>query len=265
MHVALAKAHAADDRVAGAPARRPARRALSRPPGDGARARRKSRTRRARSSTDATSSTSPSGRSCGRSTSRRKSEIAAAAKRVSLVTAISPRAILDVVFVVAQIVRLVRRIAEIYGGRPGLLRPHQARALDRRPYRHHWRHGGRRQPDAAAASATGSPRASQPAWAKACSMACSRRASACPRSPSAGPRHSRSTKPPASPKSRLSCSTRGSDIILPLRGIRGEACRGPGSARAMGLSLREHPMIAEISSHREELRGIVPPVPRAPP
>ena len=48
-------------------------------------------------------------------------EIAAAAKRVSLVTAISPRAILDVVFVVAQIVRLVRRIAEIYGGRPGLL------------------------------------------------------------------------------------------------------------------------------------------------
>src|SRR5580704_17835845 len=48
-------------------------------------------------------------------------EIAAAAKRVSLVTAISPRAILDVVFVVAQIVLLVRRIAEIYGGRPGLL------------------------------------------------------------------------------------------------------------------------------------------------
>ena len=48
-------------------------------------------------------------------------EIAAAAKRVSLVTAISPRAILDVIFVVAQIIRLVRRIAEIYGGRPGLL------------------------------------------------------------------------------------------------------------------------------------------------
>ena len=48
-------------------------------------------------------------------------EIADAAKRVSLVTAISPRAILDVVFVIAQIVRLVRRIAEIYGGRPGLL------------------------------------------------------------------------------------------------------------------------------------------------
>jgi putative membrane protein len=52
---------------------------------------------------------------------RAQSEIAAAAKRVSLVTAISPRAVLDVVFVAAQIVRLVRRIAEIYGGRPGLL------------------------------------------------------------------------------------------------------------------------------------------------
>ena len=50
-----------------------------------------------------------------------QAEIAAAAKRVSLVTAISPRAILDVIFVVAQIIRLVRRIAEIYGGRPGLL------------------------------------------------------------------------------------------------------------------------------------------------
>jgi putative membrane protein len=49
-----------------------------------------------------------------------QSEIAAAAKRVSMVTAISPRAILDVVFVLAQIIRLIRRIAEIYGGRPGL-------------------------------------------------------------------------------------------------------------------------------------------------
>ena len=49
-----------------------------------------------------------------------QAEIAVAAKRVSLVTAVSPRAVLDVVFVVAQIVRLVRRIAEIYGGRPGL-------------------------------------------------------------------------------------------------------------------------------------------------
>jgi putative membrane protein len=48
-------------------------------------------------------------------------EIANAAKRVSVVTAISPRAILDVLFVAAQAIRLVRRTAEIYGGRPGLL------------------------------------------------------------------------------------------------------------------------------------------------
>eukprot|EP01037_Dinobryon_pediforme_P012702 gene12702-12797_t len=46
-------------------------------------------------------------------------EIAAAAKRVSVFTALAPRAILDVIFVAAQIIRLIRRIAEIYGGKPG--------------------------------------------------------------------------------------------------------------------------------------------------
>ncbi len=46
-------------------------------------------------------------------------EIAGAAKRVSMVTAISPRALIDVAFVAAQALRLVRRISEIYGGRPG--------------------------------------------------------------------------------------------------------------------------------------------------
>ncbi|MHB8883720.1 MAG: YcjF family protein [Methylovirgula sp.] len=45
--------------------------------------------------------------------------IADAAKRVSLVTAIAPRAFVDVVFVAGQALYLVRRIAEIYGGRPG--------------------------------------------------------------------------------------------------------------------------------------------------
>lgn len=50
---------------------------------------------------------------------RVRREIAQAAKRVSVVTAISPRAILDVVFVVGQAVYLMRRIAQIYGGRPG--------------------------------------------------------------------------------------------------------------------------------------------------
>ena len=48
-------------------------------------------------------------------------QIALAAKRVSAVTTLSPRALLDVLFVGGQAVRLVRRIAEIYGGRPGLL------------------------------------------------------------------------------------------------------------------------------------------------
>lgn len=48
-------------------------------------------------------------------------EIAAAAKRVSVVTAVSPRAVLDVIFVAGQAIVLMRRIAEIYGGRPGLL------------------------------------------------------------------------------------------------------------------------------------------------
>lgn len=48
-------------------------------------------------------------------------QIAQASKRVSAVTTLSPRALLDVLFVAAQAVRLVRRIAEIYGGRPGLL------------------------------------------------------------------------------------------------------------------------------------------------
>ena len=50
-----------------------------------------------------------------------QAEIARAVKAVSLVTTLSPRAIVDVVFVLAQAARLCRRIAEIYGGRPGLL------------------------------------------------------------------------------------------------------------------------------------------------
>ena len=50
-----------------------------------------------------------------------QNEIAQAAKRVSVVTAISPRAIVDVLFVGAQAFRLVRRISEIYGGRPGMI------------------------------------------------------------------------------------------------------------------------------------------------
>jgi putative membrane protein len=52
---------------------------------------------------------------------RAKAVIASAAKRVSVVTAISPRALVDVLFVAAQSVMLTRRIAEIYGTRPGNL------------------------------------------------------------------------------------------------------------------------------------------------
>ncbi|MCP8937302.1 TIGR01620 family protein [Alsobacter sp. SYSU M60028] len=47
--------------------------------------------------------------------------VAGAARRVSLVTAISPRAAIDLIFVAAQALRLVRRVSEIYGGRPGML------------------------------------------------------------------------------------------------------------------------------------------------
>jgi putative membrane protein len=47
--------------------------------------------------------------------------VAAAAKRVSVVTAISPRALVDMLFVLANAVLLVRRLADLYGGRPGLL------------------------------------------------------------------------------------------------------------------------------------------------
>ena len=50
-----------------------------------------------------------------------RQEIASAAKRVSLVAAISPRAMIDMIFVAAQALRLIRRISQIYGGRPGLL------------------------------------------------------------------------------------------------------------------------------------------------
>lgn len=44
-----------------------------------------------------------------------------AAKRVALVTAISPRALVDLVFVGSQVLRLIRQIATLYGGRPGTI------------------------------------------------------------------------------------------------------------------------------------------------
>ncbi len=43
------------------------------------------------------------------------------AKRVSLVTAISPRAIVDLAYVAMENMRLIRQLSELYGGRPGTL------------------------------------------------------------------------------------------------------------------------------------------------
>jgi putative membrane protein len=44
-----------------------------------------------------------------------------ASKRVSVVTAVSPRAIVDLAYVLFEVTRLVRSMAELYGGRPGSL------------------------------------------------------------------------------------------------------------------------------------------------
>ncbi|MGX1785453.1 YcjF family protein [Bosea sp. NPDC055332] len=50
-----------------------------------------------------------------------QAQVAQAARRVSLVTAVSPRALVDVVFVLVACARLLRSIATIYAGRPGTL------------------------------------------------------------------------------------------------------------------------------------------------
>ncbi|MET0444546.1 MAG: TIGR01620 family protein, partial [Pseudorhodoplanes sp.] len=47
--------------------------------------------------------------------------VSVAAQRVSVVTAISPRALIDVLFVATAAIRLVRQLARLYGGRPGAL------------------------------------------------------------------------------------------------------------------------------------------------
>ncbi|SON56241.1 hypothetical protein HDIA_2700 [Hartmannibacter diazotrophicus] len=41
------------------------------------------------------------------------------AKRVSVVTAVSPRAIVDLLFVLVAVMGLIRQLADLYGGRPG--------------------------------------------------------------------------------------------------------------------------------------------------
>ena len=47
--------------------------------------------------------------------------VSSAAQRVSIVTAVSPRAAIDVLFVFAASLRLIRQLARLYGGRPGAL------------------------------------------------------------------------------------------------------------------------------------------------
>jgi putative membrane protein len=47
--------------------------------------------------------------------------ISSAAQRVSIVTAVSPRALIDVLFVFLASLRLIRQLARLYGGRPGAL------------------------------------------------------------------------------------------------------------------------------------------------
>jgi putative membrane protein len=47
--------------------------------------------------------------------------VSVAAQRVSIVTAVSPRALFDVLFVFVASLRLIRQLARLYGGRPGAL------------------------------------------------------------------------------------------------------------------------------------------------
>ena len=47
--------------------------------------------------------------------------VSTAAQRVSVVTAVSPRAVIDVLFVFVAALRLIRQLARLYGGRPGTL------------------------------------------------------------------------------------------------------------------------------------------------
>ncbi|MHB0951945.1 MAG: YcjF family protein [Allorhizobium sp.] len=50
---------------------------------------------------------------------RARALILGSSKRVSVVTAVSPRAVVDLAYVLFEVVRLVRAMAELYGGRPG--------------------------------------------------------------------------------------------------------------------------------------------------
>ncbi len=53
--------------------------------------------------------------------SKARELVLSSAKRVSLVTAISPRALVDLAYVAYENMRLIRQLSELYGGRPGTL------------------------------------------------------------------------------------------------------------------------------------------------
>ncbi len=53
--------------------------------------------------------------------SKARAEIARTAKRVAIVTAVSPAALIDIGFVLAANLSLMRKLAVLYGGRPGTL------------------------------------------------------------------------------------------------------------------------------------------------
>lgn len=52
---------------------------------------------------------------------RARTMVLDAAKRVSVVTAVSPRALVDLAYVLFEAGRLIRRLSELYGARPGTL------------------------------------------------------------------------------------------------------------------------------------------------
>ncbi len=54
---------------------------------------------------------------------RARALVLASSKRVSVVTAVSPRAFMDLAFVLFETVRLIRAVSTLYGARPGYDRP----------------------------------------------------------------------------------------------------------------------------------------------
>ncbi|MCK7474769.1 MAG: DUF697 domain-containing protein [Rhodopseudomonas palustris] len=75
--------------------------------------------------------------------------VSTAAQRVSLVTAISPKALIDVLFVLIATLRMLRQLSRLYGGRPGAIGMIRLLLADHCPSRYHRRRRDRRQRRAA--------------------------------------------------------------------------------------------------------------------